>query len=525
MALPDHIAAMTETLDPAGRAVVALIWHIHEEQTAQLDLLRKELAARDAALEKYRRMLFGSRSEKMPPIATEVRRAVEPEDLKLDVPAGASDAEVDALKATARRVAGRAASTATREKRKRDLSRLPVVHEEVLVAPDQLPAGKTLDDYRQLGDGEVVHRIEHVREHLVMVKYRLQKLVERGGDRIIQAPSPANVVDGGLWGPSVYAQVVVDKCVDSMPLYRQSAAFARGSVGVARSVLCGLYHRAADVVEPLYKRLIELVTHAPYVHADETRLRVAEARKARDAWVWALVSKDVVAYVFSATRGGATAESLLKGTLGHLIADGYSGYNGSVGENRRTRVGCWAHARRYFWEALKTAPSEARRALDAIVELYRVEHEAAAAGVLGDERHRLMRDARSREVVSELLAWTRELGATIAPRSPLGQAIGYLQKQSKALTAFLEDPAVPLDNNVAERALRVVAIGRKNFLFVGHDEGGRNLAMLQTICHTCLLHGVNPYEYLKDVLVRVRTHPAARIDELLPMNWLATVRQ
>ncbi len=199
--------------------------------------------------------------------------------------------------------------------------------------------------------------------------------------------------------------------------------------------------------------------------------------------------------------------------------DGYAGYNASIKAEGRTRVGCWAHARRYFWEALKTAPEEARWVLDRITELYRIEHDIAGREELGTAVHALARHVRSRATVESLAKWVDERRPVTPPKSPLGQALGYFNRQRKALAAFLEDPLVPLDNNVAERALRAVAIGRKNFLFVGHDEGGRNLATLQTICHTCLLHGVNPYEYVQDVAVRVRTHPNDRLDELLPWNW------
>jgi len=517
MALPEHIAAQMEALDPAGRAVVLLIWHIHEEQSAQLAQLREMLAEKEAVLAKYQRLLFGSRSEKMPPISSEVRRVIEEEELTIS----ASDTDpappVDRTKA--RRTKGRAASKDAREKRKKDLSKLPVVHEEVCVSPDALPAGTKPEDFRRLGDGDIVRRIEHVREHLVVVEYKLEKLVEKSGDRIVQASAPNNVIDGGLWGASVYAHVVVAKCLDSMPLYRISKALGRGSFAIARSVLCDLFHRTAEVLSPIYERLVAMVCVAAYLHADETRLRVAEPKNARDAWVWALVGADIVAYVFSETRGGETASRLIGDTQGHLIVDGYAGYNASIRAEGRTRVGCWAHARRYFWEALKTAPEKAQWALDRIIALYRIEHAIADREALGTEVHTLARSTKSRAIVEELSRWVDEQRPITRPKSPLGKALGYFHRQRKTLEAFLADPKVPLDNNVAERALRVVAIGRKNFLFVGHDEGGRNLAILQTICHTCVLHGINPYEYIKDVAVRVRTHPNDRLDELLPGNW------
>jgi len=523
--MPEHIAAQVAKLDPAAQAVIQMLWHFHEEQMAEFRALREQLTERDAKLtalqaqnDKFRKMIFGRRSEKLPPISSEVRDAVEADDFPLELPSDATSDEIKEARTTQRRKRGRKKSKTARSKRRKALDKLPVIHERVDVTPDKLPEGMTLDDFRPLGDGEVVRRIEHVREHLVVVEYHLQKLVERGGERIVQASTPPNVIDGGAWGPSVYAHVVVSKCVDSMPLYRIERALGRGGHAVARSVLCGLFHRTANVLEPIYKRLVDLVRIDPYVQADETRLRVAEPKNARTAWIWTLLCKEIVVYVYSESRAAETPNHLLAGTTGTLVTDGYSGYNGVVGEGKRTRVGCWAHARRKFYEALSTAP-EARELLDQIVALYRVEHDAAEDGILETPAHGILRDERSRLIVDAIEAWVDGRIEATPPKSPLGAALTYANNQRSALRKFLSDPKLPLDNNLSENALRIIAVGRKNFLFVGHEEAGHNLAILQTLCSTCLLHGINPYEYIRDVAVRVRFHPNAKIDELLPMNW------
>jgi len=523
--MPEHIAEQVAALEPGAQAVIQMLWHFHEEQMAEFRALREQLAQRDAELaalrsqnEKFRKMIFGPRTEKLPPISSEVREAVEADDFPLDLPAGAASEEVAKAKTTQRRKRGRKKSVGARQRRRKSLGKLPVIHEQIEVAPDQIPEGLTLEDFRPLGDGDAVHRIEHVREHLVMVEYKLQKLVLRGSDVIVQASPPLNVVDGGAWGPSVYAHVVVSKCVDSMPLYRMERTLGRAGFAVARSVLCGLFHRAANVLEPLYRRLVERVSQDPFVQADETTLRVAEPHNARTAWIWTLLCEDIVAYVYSETRAAETADHLLAGTRGHLVTDGYAGYNGVVGEGKRTRVGCWAHARRKFYEALSSAP-EAREVLDQIVALYRVEHEAAESGVLGTAAHEILRDERSRAIVEAINDWVDGRVGCTPPKSPLGAALTYAKNQRKALSEFLDNPKLPLDNNASERALRIIAVGRKNFLFVGHEEGGQNLAILQTLCSTCQLHGINPYEYIMDVAVRVRFHKHSKLDELLPMHW------
>jgi len=523
--MPEPIEAQVAALDPAAQAVVRMLWCFHEEQMAEFRALREQLEKRDAELaalkaqnDKFRKMLFAPRSEKIPPISSEVRAAVEADDFPLDVPAGATSEEVTKAKTKQRRKRGRKKSVSARERRRKALEKLPVVHQRVEVSAEQLPEGMSLHDFRPLGEGEVVRRIEHVREHLVVVEYQLQKLVERGGERIVQASAPPNVIDGGAWGPGVYAHVIVSKCVDSMPLYRLERALGRAGFAVARSVLCGLFHRAANVLEPLYKRLVERVCKDSYVQADETRLRVAEPHNARTAWIWSLLCEEIVAYVYSETRAAETPNHLLAGTVGHLVTDGYSGYNDVVGEGKRTRVGCWAHARRRFYEALSSAP-EAREVLDQIVALYRVEHEAAQSNILGTPAHEVLRDERSRTIVEGINKWVDGRIDSTPPKSPLGVALTYAKNQRKALSQFIGDPKLPLDNNASERALRIIAVGRKNFLFVGHEEGGHNLAILQTLCSTCLLHGINPYEYIRDVAVRVRFHPSAKLDDLLPMHW------
>ena len=521
--MPEHIAAKVEQLDDSARVVVELVWHMHEELLAQLAALRaenEELRATNAVLQ---RMLFGKRSEKMPNMRDEVRRQISEEELTPEVLGLDPDTpkkELDEARRHERRKRSRRASEPTRQAKRKKREKLPVVREEVLVRAEQLPEGLTRDDFDVVGTGSIVRRIEHVREHFHITEYVLETLKQRGGEVIVKAPPPPGVVDGGTYGPGVYARVIVSKCVDSMPFYRQQRTLARAGVPIARSVLCGLFHRGAEVLKPIYTRLVELACAHPYVHADETKLRIGEPRRARDAWVWTVLSEDVVAYVFSESRAAETPNHLLAGSKGVLMVDGYAGYNGVVGDHGRIRAGCWAHARRKFFEARSTAP-EATEMLDLILKLYRVERAVADRGEVGTSQHAAIRDSISRELVDEIEAWVDERRGAVVPKSPLGKALEFAFNQRKALRQFLEDPKIALDNNIAERALRVVAVGRKNYLFVGHVEGGENLTVLQTICHTCQLHGVNPYEYLADVLVRVREHPASRLDELLPQHWAA----
>ena len=199
--------------------------------------------------------------------------------------------------------------------------------------------------------------------------------------------------------------------------------------------------------------------------------------------------------------------------------DGYSGYNKVTVPGGRERAGCIAHLRRKFFDAQSSAPDAARKAMDFILEIYRVERAALDNEILGTPQHLEMRQTRSKAVMDEFRTWLDAELPRHLPQGAMGEAIKYAINQWDALTLFLTDPHLPVDNNASENALRICALGRKNFLFVGNDAAGENLAGLYSLVATCEANGVNPVDYLADVLLRVQTHPASRIDELLPHRW------
>jgi transposase len=520
----EELNELEAELDPAARYIVKLLRQALGEMRNQLQEMRAQLAERDARLatmseqlKEMNRLLFGRRSEKLPPIDSEVRRVLEREELTVEGEPMPEDPE---QKKKERRRKARKKSKPARRERRRLRKNLPVVHEQVAVEPDALPEGYSLEDFRVVGGREPIRRIEHVREHLVVVEYQLQTLASKDGEHLVIAPAPANVVEGGHYGPSVYAHVVTAKCADSLPLYRIATMMKRAGCPIARSTLCDMFHRAAELLRPIYERLLAVVREEPIVHADETRLRVQAKNQCLSGWIWAVLSQRAVVYTFDVSRGGHVAERLLGGTEGELVIDGYSGYNQVTDENGRSRVGCWGHCRRKFFVAMSQVP-EARELLDLIVELYRLEHLAAERDLLGTDAHALLRDTESRAVVKEIDAWVDEREGVYPPQSKMGAAITYATNQREALARFLDNVKLPLDNNFAERQLRIIATGRKNFLFAGHVQGAQNLAVLQSIVATCTLHRVNPYAYIQDLLLRMQTHPASRVDELMPWSWRA----
>ena len=536
MTLPDDMAEFEKQLDPAARAVFSILRKTNEELTKSNTAitqsnkqLTEEVAKLTAQVAKFQKMLFGRKSEKLPPIESEIRRVVEEEELFGQDGETPQSNLSEEEKKKRRRKRARAKSEKKRKKNRKLRKNLPVVKEQVFVNVGDLPEGYTMEDFREVGaNGEaknVVRRIEHVREHLVVVKYELQTLASKDNEHIITAPSPPCVIEGGHYGASVYAHDVVSRCEFSLPHYRLGKMLGFSGYDISRSTLTSLFHRSAELLTPIYNRLFEITRQDPYVSADETGLAIQEKGGCVKGWVWMMLSVNAIVYYFSESRGGKIAEKLLGGTNGFLQIDGYSGYNKICDEKKggRVRVGCWCHLRRLFFEALSEL-SECRDVLDWILELYRIEYKAAELGILGTADHLALRQEHAVPIMDEIDKWIKKNKGIMPPQGATGKAITYAENQWESLSVFLTDPLIRLDNNLSENALRIIATGRKNFLFVGHEEAGQNLAILQTITSTCRLHKVDAYEYIKDILIRIQTHPASKIDELLPQNWRPTTR-
>ena len=286
-----------------------------------------------------------------------------------------------------------------------------------------------------------------------------------------------------------------------------------------------LFHRAAQILSPISERLLEKIRHREVVLADETRMRMLDdgTGKPKNGFYWTFLADDEVgdpdvSFVFSGDRSADTPREVLGGTSGTLLVDAYAGYNAVTGVDGRERAACHAHLRRYFHEALVTAPV-AREGIDLILDIYRVEHEAKGRGIVGTSSHLELRQQKARPARDRLKAWLDANLERYPPKSQLGIAIRYGLKQWDELGRFLDDAKVPVDNNASERSLRRVALGRKNFLFVGNVEAGKNIGGLYSLVATCEARGINPFEYLADVLARVGDHPQSRLDELLPGAW------
>jgi transposase len=374
-----------------------------------------------------------------------------------------------------------------------------------------------------LGEGKTTCVWEFVPARFLRVEHVQEVLRCRCNGFIVTAPGAPKVVVKGQYGASFLAHLAVAKCADHTPIYRLEKAFQRQGIPVARSTMNELLHRASTILAPIWTRLLDVVRVRHVVAADETRLRIVRDKtgKTKNGFVWTFGARDDnggldIAYVFTEDRSGETPKKLLEGTKGVLLVDGYSGYNIVDEVSSRRRAACHAHLRRYFYEALPTAPV-AQEMLDLVAELYIAEHAADAQSLIGDSKLEFRKE-RAGPVRARMRTWLNAHKERHPPKSPIATAVRYAENRWDELGVFLDDALVPLDNNGSERALRRIALGRKNFLFVHDSEAGASLAGLYSLVATCEARRINPFEYLTDVLTRVQDHPE-NIDDLLPGAW------
>ena len=362
-----------------------------------------------------------------------------------------------------------------------------------------------------------------------VVRIRRPKHGCRSCGTIHQAPAPERLIAKGMATPGLIAQVLVSKYCDHLPLYRQTQIFARYGVELDRSMLANWVGGACWWLEPLHKLLAQNVFGSPKLFADDTPIPVLDPGRgrtktgrlwvyARDDRPWAGLDPPAAVYFYSSDRKAERPASHLSGFRGVLQVDGYAGFERLTATGAVVLAACWAHVRRRFYEFHQATGSPiAAEALRRIAELYKVE--ATIRGKTANERQ-LARGCDSRPILDAMKLWLEQELSRIPPNGVLAGAIRYALARWPALCRFLDDGRLDLDNNPVERAIRPVALGRKNHLFAGSDAGGDRWATVCSLIATAKLNGVDPFAYLKDVLARMATgHPMSRLDELLPWAW------
>ena len=346
---------------------------------------------------------------------------------------------------------------------------------------------------------------------------------------VIQAPAPSRLVEGGIPTEATVAHVLVSKYADHLPLYRQSQIYARQGINLDRSTLADWVGKAAFLLRPIHERLFERLKASDKLFADETTAPVLDPGRgrtktgqlfayARDDRPWGGIDPPGVVYLYAPDRKAEQLLRHLRGFVGILQVDGYAGYKALGERNAVSLAFCWAHVRRRFYELAQSGPAPiATEALARIAELYKIESEIR--GHPADER-RAARQQRSQPIIDALQPWLREKLTLVSQKSKLAEAIRYALARWAGLSRFLDDGRVEIDSNVVERAIRPIALNRKNALFAGSDGGGEHWATIASLIETAKLIGVDPYAYLADVITRiVAGHPQSQLDDLLPWAY------
>jgi transposase len=368
---------------------------------------------------------------------------------------------------------------------------------------------------------EISRQYEYVPASLRVIEHaRIKFACPKCKDSVVIGPLPEKVIDKGLAGPGLLSQIVTSKYGDHLPLYRQEDILARHGVEIPRSTQCQWVAQVADLLSPIYDAMVAEVLKSKRIHTDDTTVQLQEkgSGKTRTARFWTYVGDEAhpqTVYTFTLSRNRDGPQKFLKGYSGYLQADAYGGYDGLYVSGSIREVACWAHARRKFDEAQNTNP-RALEMLALIRKLYDVEEKARDQSPLIRKQLRML---QSVPVLNGIYDWLKARSLDTLPKSPLGQSVHYCLRQWTALTRYTEDGSLEPDNNAAERALRGIAIGRKNWLFVGSENGGKRAAILFSLIATCKRHGVDPFAYLRDVLVRISHHPASHVVALTPAYW------
>lgn len=481
------------------------------EQAEELDSRRARIEHLGLMVEKFRHMIFGRKSEKLVLKLEQIEFELEEDET--------TQAEVEAF---AERVSPRKEPRPRSERKP-----LPehLKREEIMHKPDTDCCPDCGGGLRHFGD-DISEQLEYVPESFKVIRHVRPKFACTGCDRVVEAPAPSRPIERGLAAPSLLAHVIVSKYADHLPLFRQSEIYARQGVEISRSTMAGWVGAASDLLGPLVDAIGRHVFAGRKVHADDTPMPVLAPGngKTKTGRLWTYVRDDrpageqtapAVWFAYSGDRRGEHPRQHLKNFTGALQADAYAGFHHLYG-NHIHEAACWAHARRKFHDIhLAHASPTTTEALSRIGALYAVEDEVRGKPV---DLRLAVRQARARPLLDDLRTWMEKALRSLSSKSETAAAVRYALSRWRALTRYTEDGLLEIDNSAAERALRAVALGRKNFLFAGSDSGGERAAAMYTLIGSAKLNGLDPELYLRTVLAQIADHPISHIQDLLPWN-------
>ncbi|MBV8632279.1 MAG: IS66 family transposase [Silvibacterium sp.] len=484
------------------------------EQHEQLLSREREIEHLKLLLVKLHRMQFGRKSEKL-------QRQIEQLELRLEE---LESSRSEASPSRPSSVATALSATTAKPARRALPDHLP--RQTRRHKPKETVCPQCQGELRRLGE-DVSEVLEYVPASFLVVRHVRIKLSCTKCDCIVQGETPSRPIERGLAGPGLLAHVLVSKYCDHQPLYRQSEIYARHGVELERSTMADWVGGCSRLLSPLVDALRRYVTAASKLHADDTPVPVLAPGqgKTKTGRLWTYVRDDrpagdtaapAVWFAYSPDRKGEHPAQHLEKFRGTLQADAYAGFNQLYENNCIEHVACWAHVRRHFYDLEQAHSSPvARDALQRIGALYGIEEPIRGRP---PEERRAVRQAQAKPLLDSLRQWLEAILSKLSHKSETTVAIRYALSRWNALTRYIEDGHVEIDNNAAERSLRDVALGRKNYLFAGSDAGGERAATIYSLIGSAKLNGLDPEAYLREVLTRLADHPINRIDELLPWN-------
>jgi transposase len=479
---------------------------LHAEYTKKLDL---QITALQQELANLKRLIFGSKNERFVPAESS------PSQLSLDIHTDA----VAACSVTKTQKIEYIRNTNQITKEHPGRTKLPehLERREIIIEPAEVT-----DGCKKIGE-EITEELEYEPGKLFVNRYVRPKYVITENKSIIIAPMMERPLPKAIVGPGLLAQIIIDKYVDHLPLYRQMERFKREGINIPYSTIGDWIKNGCSLIDPLYESLKKLIVQSNYLHADESPIKVLDKDKKGQThrgyyWVYHNSIDGLVWFNYQEGRGREGPVAVLKDFKGYLQTDGYAVYDFFKEEKDITVLHCMAHARRMFFEAKENDKPIAEYALEQIGLLYTIERKAKEQQ-LDQEQILQLRQTEAVPVLESLGRWMKETYVKVLPKSAIGKALGYSISRWPELMMYATDGKLNIDNNPVENSIRPVAIGRKNYLFAGSHEAAKRSAILYSLMGTCKLHGINPFIWLRDVLQRIATHPINKIEELLPHNW------